>query len=64
MNDLSHVEQGETSQDNDQENAEEQEVIQAPQHPMSKWARGLLERRYEACDIIGDITKKSESGGF
>ena len=25
---------------------------------MSKWARGLLERRYEACDIIGDITKK------
>ena len=25
---------------------------------MSKWVRGLLDRRHEACDMAGDITKK------
>ena len=25
---------------------------------MSEWAKGLLEIRHEACDTIGDITKK------
>ena len=26
---------------------------------MSEWARGLLERGHEACDSVGDITKKA-----
>ena len=56
-NESSHVEQSETSQANNPENAE-QEAIQAPQYPMSEWARGLFERRHEVCDTAGDITKK------
>ena len=35
-NESSHVEQGETSQANNQENEKQQEAIQAPQYPMSK----------------------------
>ena len=26
---------------------------------MSEWAIELLERRHEACDTVGDITKKA-----
>ena len=43
---------------NNQEDPKEREVIPRPQHPMSEWARGLLERRHDAGDIAGDITKK------
>lgn len=54
----SHVDQGETYQVNNQENAKKQEVIQEPQYPMSEWARGLLERRHKTCDTARDVKKK------
>ena len=57
-NESSHVEQGEASQVNNQEDPEEREAIPKPQHPMSEWARGLLERRHDAGDTARDITKK------
>ena len=52
------MEQGETSQVNNQKNVREQEAIPTPQYPMFEWVRGLLDRRHEACDMTGDITKK------
>ena len=43
---------------NNPKNQKEQEAIPTPQYPIFQWVRGLLDRRHEACDMCGDITKK------